>query len=137
MHVCVVSFKECWPEQGQWMSSGGFPLQMAAVGSLFDRMTLVVVRGRRQSGGIPLPPEATVVALRPPRGADLRRKLSVAAGLPYYLGAISGMAVMMGGHTLMFLSMLAAMLWRRDEYSHGHHHHKTSTRTAPDLGGTT
>jgi len=56
--------------------------------------------------------------------------------VPYYLGAISGMAVMMGGHTLMFLSMLAAMLWRRDEYSHGHHHHKTSTRTAPDLGGT-
>jgi hypothetical protein len=56
--------------------------------------------------------------------------------VPYYLGAISGMAVMMGGHTLMFLTMLGAMLLRWNEYSQGHHHHRTSASTAPDLGGT-
>jgi flagellar biosynthetic protein FliP len=48
----------------------------------------------------------------------------VALLVPYYLGAVSGMAVMTGGHTLMFLTMLGAMLWRRDEYRHGHDHHQ-------------
>jgi flagellar biosynthetic protein FliP len=50
--------------------------------------------------------------------------------VPYYLGAISGMAVMMGGHTLMFLTMLGAMLLRWNEYSQGHRHHKASATTA-------
>ena len=48
----------------------------------------------------------------------------VALLVPYWLGAISGGAVMIGGHVLMFPAMLAAMLWRRDEYSHGHRHHQ-------------
>jgi glycosyltransferase involved in cell wall biosynthesis len=61
---------------------------MSAIGSLFDRMTLVVVEGAPRTGGIPLPPQATVVPLRSPRGSDLARKLSVAAHLPYYLGSI-------------------------------------------------
>ncbi len=56
----------------------------------------------------------------------------VALLVPYYLGAISGMAVMMAGHTLMFLTMLGAMLWRRDEYSQGHHHHKPEVTTSPN-----
>lgn len=60
----------------------------------------------------------------------------VALLVPYYLGAISGMAVMMGGHTLMFFTMLGAMLLRWNEYSQGHHHHKTSTSQALDVGGT-
>jgi len=38
--------------------------------------------------------------------------------VPYAFGAISGDAVMMGGHMLMFLTMLAAMLWRHHEYRH-------------------
>jgi hypothetical protein len=38
--------------------------------------------------------------------------------VPYAFGAISGGAVMMGGHMLMFLTMLAAMLWRHAEYRH-------------------
>jgi glycosyltransferase involved in cell wall biosynthesis len=88
MHVCVVSFKECWEESGTWMSYGGFPLQMAAIASLFDRMTLVIVRGRRRPGGIPLPAQATVVPLRSPRGTDFARKVSVAFYLPYYVTAI-------------------------------------------------
>jgi flagellar biosynthetic protein FliP len=37
---------------------------------------------------------------------------------PYAFGVISGHAVMMGGHMLMFLTMLAAMLWRHHEYRH-------------------
>ncbi|MHC1559903.1 hypothetical protein ACR9E3_13180 [Actinomycetospora sp. C-140] len=37
--------------------------------------------------------------------------------VPYGLGAISGEALMMGGHVLMFLTMLGAMLLRRREYA--------------------
>lgn len=93
VRVCAVSFKPCWQDDsGQWLSSGGFPLQMRAIGSLFDEMVLVVVRAspgaREGSGGIPLPPNARVVPLREPRGADARRKLSVVARLPYYLWKI-------------------------------------------------
>ncbi|HXY29787.1 MAG TPA: glycosyltransferase [Gemmatimonadaceae bacterium] len=88
MKLCVVSFKECWQdERGTWLSYGGFPLQMAAIGSLFSQLTLVIVRGPARPGGIPLPP-ATVIPLRPPRGAGLVRKLSVAAAAPHYLGTI-------------------------------------------------
>jgi glycosyltransferase involved in cell wall biosynthesis len=90
MRLCVVSFKECWEdESGQWWSYGGFPLQMAAVSSLFDETTLVIVRGRPRRGGIPLPPVTRVVGLRSPVGADLRRKVSVLARLPYYLRTIA------------------------------------------------
>ena len=33
MRVCVVSFKECWQDgTGAWLSYGGFPAQMAAIG---------------------------------------------------------------------------------------------------------
>lgn len=38
--------------------------------------------------------------------------------VPYWLGAIGGHALMMGGHTLMFPAMLAAMLLRRRDYYH-------------------
>jgi len=40
--------------------------------------------------------------------------------LPYWLGTISGGALMMAGHILMLPLMLAAMLWRRHDYSHHH-----------------
>lgn len=46
----------------------------------------------------------------------------VALLVPYWLGAISGGALMMAGHVIMFPLMLAAMLWRRAEYSHRHGH---------------
>jgi glycosyltransferase involved in cell wall biosynthesis len=81
--------KVCWQEpDGRWMSSGGFPLQMGAIASLFDEMVLVVVRGVPQPGGLPLPANARVVPLTSPRGVDLRRKLSVLARSPYYLWRI-------------------------------------------------
>ena len=38
--------------------------------------------------------------------------------VPYWLGAVSGGALMTAGHVLMFPAMLAAMLWRRSEYYH-------------------
>src|SRR5262249_27324599 len=89
VNVCVVSFKECWQDQtGRWVSTGGFPLQMAGVGSLFDELTLVIVRGQPTAGGIPLPAGARVVPLPRPVGEDARRKLSVVARSPYYLGVI-------------------------------------------------
>ncbi|HEU4628914.1 MAG TPA: glycosyltransferase [Gemmatimonadaceae bacterium] len=90
MHVCAISFKECWRDgAGRWLSSGGFPVQMSAIASLFDGMTLLVVEGAPRGGGLPLPRDVRVVPLRAPRGHDLRRKLSVVAGLPHYLRTIA------------------------------------------------
>lgn len=42
----------------------------------------------------------------------------VALLAPYWLGVLSGPALMMAGHVIMFPLMLAAMLWRRAEYWH-------------------
>lgn len=42
--------------------------------------------------------------------------------VPFWLGWVSDHAVMMAGHILMVPLMLAAMLWRRAEYSHIHDH---------------
>ncbi|HEX5436204.1 MAG TPA: glycosyltransferase [Gemmatimonadaceae bacterium] len=90
MRLCVVSFKECWQdERGAWMTDGGFPAQMAAVGSLFDAMTLVIVRGPQREGGMPLPAAAAVVPLRRTNGSGTRRKLVVLARLPYLLRVIA------------------------------------------------
>ncbi len=71
------------------MSDGGFPLQMAAVASLFDATTLVVVEVAPRSGGLALPADAAIVGLKSPKGADGSRKLSTMAGLGYYLKVIS------------------------------------------------
>lgn len=38
--------------------------------------------------------------------------------LPYWLGLLSGTALMVAGHVVMFPLMLVAMLWRRAEYWH-------------------
>lgn len=89
MKLCVVSFKQCWQDpDGRWLSYGGFPAQMASLRALADSMTLVIVRSTPREGGMPLPPDARVVALRSPHGADFRRKLSVMTHLPYYLSRI-------------------------------------------------
>jgi glycosyltransferase involved in cell wall biosynthesis len=89
MHVCVVSFKECWQDAGgRWCSSGGFPQQMAALGNLFGAMTLVVVRVAPCAGGMPLPEGARVVSMRRPAGYGWRRKMSVLARLPEYIGTM-------------------------------------------------
>jgi glycosyltransferase involved in cell wall biosynthesis len=89
--VCAVSFKECWRDaNGDWYSNGGFPLQMGAVASLFDSMTLLITRSDTPgSGGLRLPPSAEVVELRKPFGKDARRKLSILGNLVYYLSTIA------------------------------------------------
>jgi glycosyltransferase involved in cell wall biosynthesis len=88
--LCVISFKECWQDgDGNWMSSGGFPVQMEALSSLFDEMTLLIVAVQPGNGGLPLPRHAQVVPLRRPSGENTRRKLSMLAHLPYYLSAIT------------------------------------------------
>ena len=38
--------------------------------------------------------------------------------VPYWLGALSGSDLMMAAHVIMFPLMLAAMLWRRADYTH-------------------
>ena len=38
--------------------------------------------------------------------------------VPYWLGAMSAMTVMIAGHVIMFPLMLAVMLWRRADYWH-------------------
>lgn len=85
MRVCAISFKECWQEDGRWWSSGGFPLQMAGIGSLFDEMTLIITESEPMGGGIPLPEHANIAPLPRPQGQDTRRKISVLLNLPRYL----------------------------------------------------
>ena len=89
--VCAVSFKECWQDAaGRWYSNGGFPLQMAAIASLFDRMVLLINRRETPgAGALPLPANADVVVMRTPAGKDFRRKVSVASHLPEYLSTIA------------------------------------------------
>ena len=90
MRLCLVSSKECWRDDaGAWTSSGGFPAQAAALGALFDDLTLVIVRGRPRGGGIRLPCNAHVVPVRRPVGFDTRRKISVLTSLRYYLTSIA------------------------------------------------
>jgi glycosyltransferase involved in cell wall biosynthesis len=81
--LCAVSFKECWVgPDGRWASDGGFPLQMSALATLFDEMTLVTVVGPARSGGIALPAGLTVVPVPKPAGTGWRRKLDVAWSSP-------------------------------------------------------
>lgn len=96
VRLAALSFKECWSdERGRWYSTGGFPLQMRAIGSLVDEMVLVTVgvpapaAGANGGGGIELPASIRVLPLRPLPGKDARRKLAVALRLPYYLWKIA------------------------------------------------
>ncbi|HEY1252019.1 MAG TPA: glycosyltransferase family 4 protein [Thermoanaerobaculia bacterium] len=118
--LCVVSGKECWEQSpGVWVSTGGFPAQVGAIGSLFDETTLVIVRGRPREGAIPLPASARVVPLRKPPGRGVLRKAAVGLGLPYYAGRI-GSAVAQSDAVyaplpgdVSFLGFAAAVLLRR------------------------
>lgn len=89
--ICAVSFKECWQnDAGEWFSSGGFPLQMAGIASLFDSMTLLITRSDQPgAGGVALPRTAEVRLLRKPTGRDFRRKLSVLRHLAEHLSKIA------------------------------------------------
>lgn len=72
-----------------WLSSGGFPAQMAAIASLFDETTLVVMRSEPREGGSALPPEARVIALPALDGEDGERKARLLSRLPTYLRQIA------------------------------------------------
>ena len=89
--VCAVSHKECWQSpEGDWYSSGGFPLQMTAVASLFDAMTLLITRRDSPGeGGLRLPSGAEIIELHKPKGQDFRRKLSVLGNLRHYISTIA------------------------------------------------
>jgi hypothetical protein len=41
--------------------------------------------------------------------------------VPVWVGVMSGGAMLIAGHGLMLPTMLALMVWRRDEYGHGGH----------------
>jgi glycosyltransferase involved in cell wall biosynthesis len=112
--------KHCWrDESGAWMSSGGFPIQMAGIGSLFEEMTLVTSVVPPRDGGLPLPANTRVVALHEPTGEDARRKVSVVAHLPGYLLTIARSVWQAGVvHTplpgdLPLLGMLVAVALRK------------------------
>lgn len=86
---CAVSSKECWlDEHGRWMTDGGFPMQLHAIASLFDRMDLLVVGVERRQGGSHLPQHARIVPLPRPQGQDARRKLSLIVRAWEYLPTI-------------------------------------------------
>jgi hypothetical protein len=90
MKVCAISFKECWQDaDGRWISSGGFPLQMSAIGDLFEAMDLIVVKSSPRPGGLPLPPQSRVVALAEPAGTGAIRKLAVVMRFRYYVSTIA------------------------------------------------
>jgi glycosyltransferase involved in cell wall biosynthesis len=90
MNGCAISFKECWMDDaGDWLTDGGFPLQMNAIASLFDSFELLVVGVQPRPGGTPLSRELHVIPMRRPFGEDFRRKLAVLSGLPYYLPLIA------------------------------------------------
>jgi glycosyltransferase involved in cell wall biosynthesis len=90
MRVCAVSFKECWqgPDQ-RWLSDGGFPMQMTAIGSLFDEMDLVIVKVAPRAGGSPLPAFARVHTVPRPLGSDAVRKLFLLPTAPLYLAMLA------------------------------------------------
>lgn len=50
----------------------------------------------------------------------------------YWAGLVSEMAIMIVGHVLMVPAMVVAMLFRLDEYTGAHHHHKQAD---PDPSG--
>jgi glycosyltransferase involved in cell wall biosynthesis len=89
LKLSVISSKKCWEDNtGKWYSSGGFPVQMTTIGSLFSDITLLVLRGESKAGGIPLPEKARVIALPEPAGRDFRRKLSVVFNQRFYFSQI-------------------------------------------------
>jgi glycosyltransferase involved in cell wall biosynthesis len=86
MKLAIVSHKLCWPFAASptgYATDGGFPFQIEAISELFDETAVVVpsetsvaeslapIKGRRM----------TVVALSPPNGRGLSRKL----GFPFWL----------------------------------------------------
>ena len=52
---------------------------------------------------------------------------------PVWAGVMSGGAMITAGHLVMLPAMFALMLWRRDEYGHGHHSPSQADPSTGDL----
>jgi hypothetical protein len=95
VRLCVASHKPVWRSRqaaGGFATDGGFPLQMEAISSLFDKTELVVCERPAPSdgSGTPLPSRGVrVVPVREPRGSDLTRKLFLAGSAAYYLARLA------------------------------------------------
>jgi hypothetical protein len=82
MKLVVVSHKECWspaPGASQYVTDGGFPVQIKALAELFDSTSVVVpcVRRAQTSGVTPLDMSLELIPLQPLLGKGLSRKLSL------------------------------------------------------------
>jgi glycosyltransferase involved in cell wall biosynthesis len=92
MHCVVISHKECWRGDGDdFVTIGGFPLQIQALSELFQRTTLLlpVFKGPPPPGALRLEGRnlrITVVAA--PTGRDLRRKIALLMWLPRHFGTL-------------------------------------------------
>src|SRR4051794_7456613 len=96
MKLCVVSHKQVWrtPElPGGFMTDGGTPFQVEAIGSLFDQTEWIVCErpAPPERRGNPVPTDRLrVIPLPAPYGADGARKLFLAGTGGYYLARIAG-----------------------------------------------
>lgn len=92
---------------------------MAAVGSLFEEVTLLTVGGQPRAGAMPLPADTEVVTLQSPSGTGVQRKRSLLLRLPYYLRSIveqvrkaDAIHVPLPGD-IPFLGMVVALAFRK------------------------
>jgi hypothetical protein len=102
MIVGMVALAPLWP--AEWVARPDFHAMVMAID-----MTIAMalwMRIRRHSW---------------PRTAEMSATMFlpfVVLLVPYWLGAISAMTVMVAAHVIMFPLMLAVMLWRRADYWH-------------------
>jgi len=89
MKLLVLSYKVGWqPSPGQYVTYGGFPMQMETISSLFEQttVTLLIRAGAAPGGTQPIyGNNINIFPLPEPSGSDLRRKLALLAWLPRYL----------------------------------------------------
>ncbi len=81
MKLVVVSHKECWrtaPPSSQYVTDGGFPLQIKTLAEIFDSTVVVVPcdAQERVSGVTPLDDNLEMIPLQPLTGRGWSRKLS-------------------------------------------------------------
>ena len=94
MRLAVISHKPCWSDGGtpsDYVTDGGFPLQMRAISELFTATTLVVpCEHKPQARGVTSLQghNIAVVPLQTPGGIGFRRKIGMITWLLYNGGTI-------------------------------------------------
>lgn len=89
MRLCVITYKECWQEEeGKWFSSGGFPLQINALSTLFENLIILTFIVPPQPGGIRLVNGTQVVGLPVSGGKGFRRTIATLLHLPLLIQRI-------------------------------------------------